>query len=149
MRISMSLRLSVLTIACIFLAAGAALASDRVEGFHYLSPEEVKGRIEANDAMTIVDIQVEDEFARHHLKGAVPTFAYPVKSETDIAKLNPVIGDLLENGDPVLIVCPRGGGGARRTYQHLAERGVDGGRLFILEKGQSGWPYPELLEANR
>jgi thiosulfate/3-mercaptopyruvate sulfurtransferase len=46
----------------------------------------------------------------------------------------------------VVIVCPRGGGGAKRAYDHLAGQGVTGGRLFILEQGQQGWPYPELLE---
>jgi thiosulfate/3-mercaptopyruvate sulfurtransferase len=53
---------------------------------------------------------------------------------------------LLSNPDPVVIICPRGAGGAKRAYDHLARQGVADERLFILEQGQQGWPYPELLE---
>ena len=114
--------------------------------YQYLTPADVKQKIVDQAPMLLVDIQVEDEFASHHIVGALDTYAYPVKSDADRAKLNGVLQQALSNTDPVVIVCPRGAGGAKRAYDHLASQGVAGERLFILEKGQQGWSYPELLE---
>ena len=38
--------------------------------------------------------------------------------------------------------------GAKRTFEYLASRGIQSKRMFILEKGQSGWPYPKLVANN-
>jgi thiosulfate/3-mercaptopyruvate sulfurtransferase len=114
--------------------------------YQYITPAEVKQKIADRVPMQLIDIQVEEEYAGHHLVGALNTHAYPVKSEADRTKLNSAMTQLLSNPDPVVIICPRGGGGAKRAYDHLARQGVADGRLFILEQGQQGWPYPELLE---
>jgi thiosulfate/3-mercaptopyruvate sulfurtransferase len=94
----------------------------------------------------IVDIQVEEEFSQHHIKGATPTYAYPVKSDADQTKLNTIVEQLKANTDPVVIVCPRGAGGAKRTYDHLFQQGIPADRLLILEKGQEGWACAPLTE---
>ena len=114
--------------------------------YNTLSPEELKNRIQAGTSQCILDIQVQEEFSEHHIQGAVPTYAYPVKTDEEKARLDAEVARLNGNTDPVIIVCPRGGGGARRTYEYLLEKGIAADRLFILEKGQAGWPYGDLLE---
>ena len=114
--------------------------------YQYLTPSDVKQKITDQKPLFLVDIQIEEEFSRHHLIGALNTYAYPVKSDADRKKLNSILSQVLPSVDPVVIVCPRGGGGAKRAYDYLLSQGVANERLFILEKGQGGWPYPELLE---
>ncbi len=133
---------SLLIIGLLLMATTAMAAS-----YQYLSPDDTKKRLVHQQPMTLVDIQVEDEFNQHHLPGALATYAYPVKSVADRAKLETVLPQL-QGDEPVVIVCPRGGGGAKRAYDYLLEKGVAGKRLFILEKGQQGWPYPEQLAEN-
>ncbi|MDO9079604.1 MAG: rhodanese-like domain-containing protein, partial [Desulfuromonadales bacterium] len=94
----------------------------------------------------LVDTHVEEEFARHHLTGATATFAYPVKSESDKAKLEVTLSKLKSDSVPVVVVCPRGAGGATRTYDYLLSQGIAAERLLILEKGQEGWACAALTE---
>jgi len=126
--------------------AGNILAAE--DPFNYITPEKTKSRIESGEAVTLLDIQIEDEYTRHHIRGSLATYAYPVKSDAQKAKLDRVIPNLSANTDPIVIICPRGGGGAKRTFEYLASRGIQSKRMFILEKGQSGWPYPQLVANN-
>lgn len=114
--------------------------------FNYVSPEKVKNWIESGTPVTIVDIQVADEFDAHHLPGSVATFAYPVKTDKDRAKLDKAVAQAKTAGTPVVIVCPRGGGGAERCYDYMKDQGIAEARLLILEKGMAGWPYKAMLE---
>jgi rhodanese-related sulfurtransferase len=116
--------------------------------YQYITAAEVKQHIAEHSAMTLVDIQVEDEFKQHHIVGAQATYAYPVKTADDRSKMTPVITPLLSNNDLAVVVCPRGGGGAKRAYDLLLKSGVAEERVFILKKGQAAWPYPELLDAS-
>ncbi|WP_321393969.1 rhodanese-like domain-containing protein [uncultured Desulfuromusa sp.] len=115
--------------------------------YQYMTAAEVKQNMAEKTPMTLVDIQVEDEFNQHHIIGAQATYAYPVKSEADRSKMTPVITPLLSNNDLAVVVCPRGGGGAKRAYDLLVKSGVAEDRVYILKKGQAEWPYPELLDA--
>lgn len=124
---------------------GSALADDDTN-FNYMAANKVREKIETGQKMIILDIQVAEEFNRHHLRGAVATYAYPVKSDEDRAKLDEMFSQISSNGDPVVIVCPRGKGGAKRTYKYLSSRGISEERLYILENGQAGWPYSWLLD---
>ena len=129
--------------------AGPLMAA---EGYYnYISPSDLKSRIQSGSPPLIIDIQVEEEFSRHHIEGAIATFAYPVKSAEEKSRVSALLNRINGSTEPIVIVCPRGGGGAKRTYDHLFTEGVGEERLFILEKGQAGWPYPELLagEAGR
>ncbi|MDF1525405.1 MAG: rhodanese-like domain-containing protein [bacterium] len=126
--------------------AGNIVAAE--DYFNYITPEKTKSRIQSGEAVTLLDIQIEDEYARHHIRGSLATYAYPVKSDAQKAKLDRVIPNLSANTDPIVIICPRGGGGAKRTFEYLASRGIESKRMFILEKGQSGWPYPQLVANN-
>lgn len=142
-------RLSVLfLLAVVALTAGWSVSAVAAEkgSYNYLTAEALKARIESKQALTLLDIQVEQEFGEHHIPGAVPTYAYPVKSDEERARLDGLLPQLQANGDPIVIVCPRGEGGAKRSYDYLLGKGIAPERLLILEKGQEGWPYPELTE---
>ncbi len=116
------------------------------QAMNMITPAELKKRLESGDKPLLVDIQLEPDFAQHHLPGAMPTFAYPAKSDEERARLKPALNKILASKDDVVIVCPAGGGGAKNTYEFLKSQGVAESRLRILEKGQRGWPYPELVK---
>lgn len=114
-------------------------------GYQFISASDLKQKLETQEEVFVLDIQVEPEFAQHHIAGAVATYAYPVKSDADRAKLDAVLAQVKAGQEPVAIVCPRGGGGAKRAYAYLQDQGVAEERLLILEGGQAKWPYAELL----
>lgn len=137
--------LALLMFGLITLAVAAAAGAAPTE-YNYITAAALEERLTAGLPTNLVDIQVEEEFARHHIKGATATYAYPVKSAADAAKLDAVMETLKGNGDPVVIVCPRGGGGATRSYDYLLAKGIAPERLPILEKGQEGWACAPLTE---
>jgi thiosulfate/3-mercaptopyruvate sulfurtransferase len=116
--------------------------------YNFMTPQDLKQRLGANEDMLIVDIQVEEEFNQHHIPGSIATYAYPVKKDEERARLEPVVSLQKEDSKSLVIVCPRGAGGAKRTFDYLVAQGVDESRLWILEKGMSGWKYGELTAAN-
>lgn len=113
--------------------------------FNYYTAEQTKDAIENAEDVILLDIQVEEEWEAHHIKGAIPTHAYPVKTDEEKAKLDVVIDDL-QGDQPIIVICPGGAGGATRTVEYLETKGIAPERLFILENGQSKWPYEDLLE---
>ena len=117
------------------------------EEYRYMSGQHLEEQLKAGKPLVVLDIQVEEEFRAHHIRGAVPTYAYPVKSEEDRMKLQASLEQIRAVDAPVVIVCPRGAGGAKRTYDHLRASGISEQRLFILEKGQAGWNCAELTES--
>ena len=138
-----SVLIAVAAILCLCSAPLTALA------YQYISPEEVKQGLNSNEPMTLVDIQVENEFNQHHIDGAVATYAYPVKKDQERAQLEPAITAAKTNNDKIVVVCPRGGGGAKRAYDFMLKSGLPEERLFILTKGQQGWPYADMLAAEK
>lgn len=114
--------------------------------FQYKTQDELKQAIEKKEDIVILDIQPEADFNQHHIKGAMATYAFPVKSDEEKAKLDQKLPTLMSNNKPIYIVCPRGGGGAKNTFNYLKEKGVPTSRMFILENGQQGWTHEELLE---
>lgn len=113
-------------------------------GYNYVEQDQFRQWVENGKDMSIVDIQVPAEFQQHHFKGALETNSYPVKSAADKQKLDVVLPRLSTTGNDVVVVCPRGGGGAKNTYDYLKEKGIDEKRIFILKEGMQGWPYKEL-----
>lgn len=140
------LQLTLIIFAAVLLVGTTALAADPASGYTMISAAELEARLKAGEPTHIVDIQVEEEFSAHHIVGATPTHAYPVKSDADRAKLDAVLKRISADDAPVVIVCPRGAGGATRTYDYLLTRDVAAERLQILEKGQQGWTCTELTE---
>lgn len=110
-------------------------------GYNYVEADQFRQWLEKGKDMSIVDIQVPAEFKQHHFKGSLETNAYPVKSADDRQKLDAVLPRLSATQSDVVVVCPRGGGGAKNTYDYLKEKGIDEKRIFILKEGMQGWPY--------
>ena len=126
--------LAILLATAVLLAGCGGTNSSSTEAkaeYQYMTAAEVKEKIENSEEMVLLDIQVEEEWQEHHIAGSLPTHAYPVQSEEDKAKLDAVLSQL-EGDCPIVIVCPRGGGGAERTYNYLKEKGIAEERLFIL-----------------
>jgi len=115
--------------------------------YNYISPEDMKQRLSADKPTIIVDIQVEEEFNQHHLSGSLATFAYPVKTDAERTKIDKAVQQYRNTKDMVVIVCPRGKGGAKRCYDYMKANNVPEEKLYILEKGMSGWPYKEMVVA--
>ena len=131
---------TILSTIFIFLFLSTAGASQ----YNYMAAEDLKTRIGSNDDILIVDIQVKDEFDQHHIPGSLATHAFPVKSDDDRARLTPIVELQQTDSRPLVIVCPRGAGGAKRTYDYFVDQGIPSDRLWILQKGMSGWNYEEL-----
>jgi rhodanese-related sulfurtransferase len=134
-------------ILCIALAlvVPAAMAAD----YNFVETQEFKSWLENDRDMVIVDIQVPEEFTKSHFPGAMETNAYPVKSDEERIRLDQTLTEINATTAAVVIVCPRGGGGAQRTYDYLKQQGVAEERLFILAKGMEGWPHPEMCVTGR
>ena len=135
----------ILIITASFLAAAAALASN----YNFISPEKTKTWIETQAPVTIVDIQVKEEFVSHHLPGSIPTYAYPVKSKLEKSRLDDIVAMSIAKGNPVIVVCPRGGGGAKRCYDYMKSQSVPEDKLLILKGGIADWPYKDLLKSGK
>lgn len=110
-------------------------------GYNYLAAEEVQKRLTDGPSMILVDICPADQFSKGHIPGSIETNAFPVETEEQRARLGEVVPHIQASTDDVVIVCPRGGGGAKRTYDFYKSQGVAEERLFILEKGLEKWPY--------
>ncbi len=113
-------------------------------GYNYVGPDQFKIWLELGKDMTIVDIQVPAEYQEHHFKGSLETNSYPVKSAADKQKLDTILPNLSSSQNDVIVICPRGGGGAKNTFDYLKEKGIDEKRIYILKEGMQGWPYKEL-----
>jgi len=131
----------VMTVLLLVAFATTALAGS----YNYLEPEQFKQWIETGKKVQIVDIQVPAEFQKQHFKGSIETNAYPVKSAEDKQRLDKVVPALAAGQEEIVVICPRGGGGAKNTADHLKEKGIAAGRLLILQDGMQGWPYKDLI----
>ncbi|MBU0481556.1 MAG: rhodanese-like domain-containing protein [Proteobacteria bacterium] len=112
--------------------------------YQYVSAEELKGWLEAERTVLLVDIQEKQDFAAHHIKGSLETNAYPVKSDAERQTIDPAV-NRAKDYEAVVVVCPRGKGGAKRTYDYLKEQGVPEAKLTILTGGMEQWPYKEWV----
>ena len=126
--------------ALLFFTATFSLAAS----YNYVAPDQFKQWLEKGKDMSIVDIQVPAEYQQRHFKGSLETNSYPVKSADDKQKLDAILPKLAATKNDVVVICPRGGGGAKNTFDYLKEKGIDEKRIFILKEGMQGWPYKEL-----
>ena len=130
----------------VFFAGAVLLAAMPVlaASYNYVKPDLFRQWLESGKAMQIVDIQLPAEFRKNHFKDSIETNAYPVKSADDKLKLDRAMPRLAAGTEDIVVICPRGGGGAKNTYDYLKEKGIPEQRLFILENGMQGWPYQQL-----
>lgn len=128
-------------------ACGNKMENDRAEeaiDWQYITAEDTKAAIEDKKAHQIIDIQPEKDFTKGHLPESISVPAYPVDTP-ELEKLVTDAGSEFSDGnDPIYVVCPGGGSGAKRTVSIMQEKGIAPERLFIIEKGAKGWPYDEL-----
>lgn len=117
--------------------------------YNYVEPDQFRQWLEKGKAVTVVDIQVPAEYSKHHFKPSLETNAFPVKTQEDKSKLDKIMPLLSANGQDLVVVCPRGGGGAKNTYDYLKEKGIAEKRIFILRDGMQGWPYKELVAVGK
>lgn len=113
--------------------------------FNYVKAEEFKQWLAAGKEMVLVDIQVKDEFAAHHFKDSIETNAFPVETAEQRKMIDQAVTAAKAAGTDVVVICPRGGGGAKRCYSYLKEQGIAEEKLFILEGGVDKWPHKEML----
>ncbi|MBP9613456.1 MAG: rhodanese-like domain-containing protein [Sulfurospirillum sp.] len=114
--------------------------------YNYISAEET-AELMRKDAskLVLVDIQEKPDFEEEHLKGALATYAYPVKTEDEKARLAALLPSISPE-QKVIIICPRGGGGADRAYDFYLEKGVKKEQLFTLKGGQYEWPRDKIKD---
>ena len=115
------------------------------QSFNYVSPGDFKQWLEADKAMIIVDIQDKAAFAAHHFPGSIETNSFPVKSEAEKKRIDPAVTEFMKTGNDVVVICPRGGGGAKRCYSYLKSQGVAEDKLYILKGGVDKWPHRDIL----
>lgn len=124
----------------LFCAAAAAWAAS-ADGYNFISAADLQKRLEAKSPMILVDICPAEQFAKGHIPGAIETNAYPVDTDAQREQLAKVLPKIQGSQDDVVILCPRGGGGAKKTFDYYKAKGVDPKRMLILEKGMDAWPY--------
>ena len=112
--------------------------------YNYISAEDTAKLMRVDSSkLVLVDIQEKDDFAEEHLKGAIETYAYPVKTDEERARLAALIPNIKDD-QKVIVICPRGGGGADRAYDFFQENGIKKDNLYTLIDGQYGWPRDEI-----
>jgi rhodanese-related sulfurtransferase len=125
----------------ILLSTVSAWSAGTTGGYNYISAEDVQKRLQSGPRMIVVDICSVEQYSQGHIPGAIETNAYPVKSEEEKTALAKLLPGIQASADDVVIVCPRGGGGAKNTFDFYKSQGVAEHRLRILEKGMENWPY--------
>jgi len=134
----------ILTLFSFVIMSSAFISYAHAEKFNYVSQKGFKTWLESEKKILICDIQPENGFNKHHFKKAIETNAYPAKTKSDLKKLKPFIQKAKNSDKDIVIICPRGKGGAKRTYSYLKKNNFPEKRLFILEGGANGWPYKEF-----
>lgn len=128
----------------VFVGCGGKV--DKKSQYNYISADETAKIMRENpDKIVLIDIQETDDFEEEHLKGAIATYAYPVKTEEEKARIAKHVSDIKPD-QKVVVVCPRGGGGADRAYDFLLQSGIKKENLFTLTDGQYGWPRDRLSD---
>jgi rhodanese-related sulfurtransferase len=135
----------ILLLTLILATSAIAMAAN----YNYVEQAQFRQWLEKGKDMTVVDIQVPTEFQKHHFKGSLETNAFPVKTLDEKGKLDKILPVLAAGRKDVVVVCPRGGGGAKNTYDYLKEKGIPENRIFILKEGMQGWPYKELVATGK
>ncbi len=126
----------------VLLLGTCALAAD----YNYIKADALKSRLNNDPEMTIVDICPPERFAKGHIPSSIETNAYPVKNADDRSRLAALLTKLGNSDKDIVIVCPRGGGGAKRSYDFYASREIATKRLLILENGMEGYPHETVAK---
>lgn len=128
---------------------GCSKNNDDTKEYNYISPAELKSRLDAGEitagTLIMVSSQTEEEWASGYLPDAYPTYSRPLTEDAHFAKLDPFLNIAKDTDADIIIICPRGGSGARRPFDYFAENGISKDRLLLLEGGQEAYnkEFPE------
>jgi thiosulfate/3-mercaptopyruvate sulfurtransferase len=142
--------------ALLVISLAAAGFGECAEGkYNYITIEQFKARLDAGDhekgKMAIVTTQTPKEYATGYLKAAYATFARPLESGEDFAKLDPFLEKVRNTTEDIILICPRGKSGAERPFDYFAKKGVSPERMLILKDGMETYTkaYPnDVLYGN-
>ncbi|WP_255190905.1 MBL fold metallo-hydrolase [Natronobeatus ordinarius] len=109
-------------------------------------PEELKGRIDAGEAVTILDARMASDYEEWHIDGEnaesinVPYFEF-LEEDVDESVLEPIPEDR-----EIVVLCAKGG-----SSEHVAAVLIDNGYDAVhLEDGMNGWArIYEAVEVSR
>ncbi|WP_159722557.1 rhodanese-like domain-containing protein [Enterococcus sp. CSURQ0835] len=119
-------------------------ANDDIK-WQFISPADMKKVVQTEDTSNyqILDIQPKKDFAKGHIPGSISVPAYPVDTK-ELEKLVVDAAPKFKDGkNPIYVVCPGGGGGAKRSISLLIDEGIAKSRLYIVENGAKKWPYKD------
>ncbi|MBP2250957.1 MBL fold metallo-hydrolase [Halarchaeum nitratireducens] len=119
----------------------ATAATDDTVGT--VTAERLKERVDAGEAVFLLDVRSEDDYAEWHIDGAtVESVNYPYFELLDGVPDD--LRDALPDGRRVTVVCAKGGS-SEMVAETLANEGYD---VDHLERGMKGWArlyeYDEL-----
>jgi rhodanese-related sulfurtransferase len=120
-------------IAAAFLLLIVAIVS--AASYNYVRPDKFKEWLATGKKIVVIDIQAPAEFAKRHFTGSLETNAYAVKSDEERKRLDATLETFNASKDDVVIVCPRGGGGAK--IRKAKQRGQ---KSSLPNRGESTWP---------
>ena len=113
--------------------------------YNLMEPADLKVLLDTKQPVILVDIQKKNAFKEHHFYGSIRTFAYPAKTDADKSSLQQAVTMYETEKAPTVIIGPRGGRAAKRSYDYLSSKGIAQDQLFILKGGIKKWPYTEML----
>jgi len=114
--------------------------------YNYITADETAKLIrEEPSKIVLIDIQEKGDFEEEHLQGAISTYAYPVKTDAERARIEALIPQIKPD-QKVIVICPKGGGGADRAYDLLLSKGIAKENLVTLKDGQYGWPRDSIKD---
>jgi len=116
---------------------------------NYIDPDQLKEMLQQNKDIVLIDIQPSKDFEQHYLKGSIETNAFPAKNPDEKQRLDSTLPTIQASSAPVVIICPRGGSGAKNSYDYFLTQGIPENRLLILKGGIAGWPHQDLLQRGR
>ena len=139
------LRLGACVLAISLLAGCGGKVKENAK-YNYITADETAKLIRSEPSkIVLVDIQEKPDFEEEHLIGAISTSAYPVKTDEERARLEALLPEIKPD-QKVIIVCPRGGGGADRAYDFYLSKGLKKDQLVTLKDGQYGWPRDKVKD---
>ena len=101
------LRLGACVLAISLLAGCGGKVKENTK-YNYITADETAKLIRSEPSkIVLVDIQEKPDFEEEHLKGAISTYAYPVKTDEERARLEALLPEIKPD-QKVIIVCPRG-----------------------------------------
>ncbi len=101
--------------------------------YKQISPQEARNYMETGDAVAILDVRTQEEYAAGHIRGS------RCLPNEEISK---AVRELPDKTQPILVYC-RSGIRSKEAAQKLANLGYE----HVLEFGGIiHWPYAELVE---